>query len=147
MFFFNLFVTIAFFFNNFFGIISSDLRMEKKDIQINDKKIEVELAQTPEQQIQGLSDRRKLGDDKGMLFLFTDYKLRSFWMKDMRFAIDIIWIKDNKIADITANVAPPKNKGDYLKIYQPKEKVDKVLEVNAGFVEGNNVKIGDAVKY
>jgi uncharacterized membrane protein (UPF0127 family) len=67
-------------------------------------------------------------------------------MKDMLFPIDIIWIKDFKIVDIASNVLPEGAKNILeLKVYYPKDKADKVLEINAGLAEKYGFKIGDEV--
>jgi uncharacterized membrane protein (UPF0127 family) len=67
-------------------------------------------------------------------------------MKDMKFAIDIIWVKDNKIVDITPNVEPQPNKSVFnLTVYYPSEAVDKVLELVAGTAEKYNIKINDEI--
>ncbi|MCX6796303.1 MAG: DUF192 domain-containing protein, partial [Candidatus Falkowbacteria bacterium] len=93
----------------------------------------------------GLSYQKTLGENGGMLFIFPDYQVRSFWMKDMNFPLDIIWIKDDKIVKISANLAPegnqPKN------IYSSDEPVNYVLEVNAGFCGKNKIKIGEQIQY
>ncbi|MBI3980400.1 DUF192 domain-containing protein [Candidatus Microgenomates bacterium] len=112
-------------------------------ITIADKKIEVELAQNPEQWQQGLGNRTSLPKDKGMFFLFSKKDYYRFWMKNMRFALDFIWIDQNVVVDLTQNVPEI----DQEKIYQPKFPVDRVLEVNAGFVKENQVKIGDHINF
>ncbi len=111
-------------------------------VEINDIIIPVELADTLEKHIQGLSDKEELID--GMLFLFDERQIRSFWMKNMHFPIDIIWIDDEKIVNISKNLPPEGEnpKKTYSSIYP----VYYVLEVNAGFCEQNNISIGDRVK-
>ena len=80
-----------------------------------------------------------------MLFVFPRKQIRSFWMKDMNFPLDIIWISDNKIIKIDKDLQPegenPKNK------YQTIQRVDKVLEVNSGFTDKYKIKAGDEVKF
>ena len=111
-------------------------------VEINDIIIPVELVDTPEKHIQGLSDRKELNG--GMLFLFDERQVRSFWMKNMHFPIDIIWISHRRVVNISKNLQPEgKNpKKTYSSIYP----VYYVLEVNAGFCEENNISIGDRVK-
>jgi len=84
-----------------------------------------------------------------MLFVFEQENIRqSFWMKDMNFAIDIIWISDEEIIQIDENIPPPDPgmPDSELKSYLPNQPIDYVLEVNAGFSDENNIKIGDPVK-
>ncbi|MCX6743404.1 MAG: DUF192 domain-containing protein, partial [Candidatus Parcubacteria bacterium] len=64
----------------------------KGKVVIDGKSISVEVAKTPEQIVAGLSNRNNLGQNSGMLFVFSDKRYRFFWMKDMKFSLDIIWI-------------------------------------------------------
>ena len=112
-------------------------------VVINDKKIKVEIADEFLEVKQGLSDREKLADKKGMLFVFEDKNERIFWMKNMHFPLDIIWIEDEKIVGIEKNL-PPEGENP-KKQYYSKIPVNYVLEVNAGFTDKNNIKVGDKV--
>lgn len=122
-------------------------------LMIANKKNFVEIAKTEKQLTRGLSGRDKLKADEGMLFVFTSPGHYGFWMKEMKFDLDLIWIKDKKIIGITAKVsAPVKDKGlrikdNELPVYYPPSGVDLVLEVNAGWSERNGVKIGDEVRF
>lgn len=114
-------------------------------IEINNIKIKTEVVSTVPSQRQGLSNRQNLDENAGMLFVFPDYKIRTFWMKDMKFSIDIIWILNNKIIDITKNAPMPS--GETIPTFESTESINYVLEVNAGFSEKNSIKIGDMVKF
>lgn len=106
----------------------------------------VEVASTTIARARGLSGRDGLGADQGMLFLFNGYDTYGFWMKDMKFSIDMIWIKGNAVAGFSENAAPEPGASLWkLKIYYPPEAVDKVLEVNAGTVVKDGIKKGDTV--
>ena len=120
--------------------------VNKKEIVIGSEKLLVEVADTPEAWAKGLGGREQLAENEGMIFVFPNANFYSFWMKGMKFGLDFIWIKGDKIIDITQNVLPPKDAFDQLPIYQPKQIIDKVLEVNAGWVERHRVTIGDNVK-
>jgi uncharacterized membrane protein (UPF0127 family) len=110
---------------------------------INGHQVAVEVADTPEKQIRGLSNHAPLNDDQGMLFVFPDKQLRTFWMKKMLFPLDIIWIDDDRIVKISGDLPPeglnPK------KIYDSGKPINYVLEVNAGWAMRNGIKIGDSV--
>lgn len=106
-------------------------------VEIDGKKIAVELAVTPEQKIKGLSNRSSLGEEAGMLFLFDDKDRLTFWMKDMQFNLDFIWIADDKIVDTHRNVPAPAQNHGSLDVYSPSVPADKVLEVNAGWIQEN----------
>jgi len=115
---------------------------------IGGKKIDVELANTPEKRTLGLSDRESLNDEDGMLFTFDKQDTSpAFWMKDMNFSIEIIWINDGKVIQIDKNVPPPEPQTPEaeLTLYKPAQPIDYVLEVASGFSEENEIKLGDNV--
>lgn len=120
---------------------------KSKTFHIGSANINVEIADTDAKRSQGLSDRTNLPDNTGMLFLFPKSGIYPFWMKDMHFPLDFIWISNKKVSDITEKVPNPQNPGDQLPLYSSREPVDMVLEVNAGFVEKNHIKIGDRAEY
>jgi hypothetical protein len=115
------------------------------EVVINDKTIKAEIANNPYSRYRGLSGREELCADCGMLFVFPQKANETFVMRNMKFALDIIWISDNEIIKIDKNLVPegaiPKN------FYSSGESVDYVLEVNGGFADGNNIKAGDLVKF
>ena len=117
---------------------------EINQVVINNKIIKIEIADDPEEWRRGLSYRENLCDNCGMLFVYPDKKVRSFWMKDMNFPIDIIWIDDNEIVKIDKDLKPegkfPKNH------YSSDNPVDYVLEVNANYTEKNNINVNDRVE-
>jgi hypothetical protein len=119
-----------------------------KTVKIGNSSIKAEVADTDAARQKGLSGRSSLGKDSGMLFVITNNKVTpTFWMKDMKIAIDIIWIKSGKVIQIDKNVPPasfgtPDNK---LKLYSPKSAVDYVLEVNSGYSDLKGIKVEDAV--
>lgn len=119
-----------------------------KQIQIGNKKIFVEVAKTQQERKNGLSGRELLEKDSGMLFVFEEQNIKPlFWMKGMKFAIDIIWIDNNKVVKIDKNVQPPDQNtpDEKLPLYGPGQPIDFVLEVPAGFAVENDIKIGDSV--
>lgn len=115
-------------------------------VKIGQKTFNVELAITADQQELGLGSRDSLAKNAGMLFVFKPAQTATFWMKDMRFNLDMVWISDGKIVDISRNLPAPKsgtNPAD-LPTYSPNVLVDYVLEINAGQSVG--MKIGDHVE-
>lgn len=80
-----------------------------------------------------------------MLFIFEDQSQHSFWMKNMRFSLDIIWIDKNKtITGITKNSQPCQGPCETISCAG---EAKYVLEVNAGFADKNKIKIGDELKF
>lgn len=103
----------------------------------------VELARTPEQHIRGLSGRPGLKSGQGMLFVYDRPQPVSIWMKDMRFPLDIVWIRDGRIVKIEKN-APPLTPTGPERIYTAS--ADLVLEVPAGFADRKRIRVGDTVQ-
>lgn len=115
--------------------------------RVGDTVIDTELAVTPAQLSRGLSYRDSLDEDSGMLFLFKNRALQNFWMQGMRFPLDFVWIDGDKVVDITEDVQAPKGLSEHLRIYSPRVEVNKVLEVNSGFVAKNGIKVGDRLTF
>ena len=114
-------------------------------LTINGVKVNLSIANTPSEQVQGLSYQKSLGKNDGKLFIFAKKQDLTFWMKNMNFPLDIIWINDDKIVKIDKNLPPEGDKPG--KTYNSNVPVNYVLEVNAGYSELRNIKIGDEVKY
>ena len=113
-------------------------------VKIAGKILKVELALTPEKQEQGLSGRKELKEDESMLFIFNHTGQYPFWMKDMNFAIDIIWIGENlQVVYIKKNAQPE----SYPETFIPPQDAEYVLEVLASFSEKNNLRVGDEVEF
>lgn len=119
---------------------------QKPSVSINNRIFNVKIAKTNEERAKGLSIYDKLPVNEGMLFTFTKADYYTFWMKDMKFPIDIIYIKDDKIVYIFQNVLAPSSEFDRLPIYKPTKKANYVLEINAGLSKKYNFKVGNEVK-
>jgi len=117
-------------------------------IKIADKILKVDIALTPEAQQRGLSGREKLKEDEGMLFIFDHMDKYSFWMKDMNFPLDIIWIAGEDLRDLRVVYIKKDAKPEsYPETFSPAKNAKYVLEVNALFSEKNNLKEGDKVEF
>ncbi|MBI4059243.1 DUF192 domain-containing protein [Candidatus Microgenomates bacterium] len=130
------------------SLLKTNITPSLPQVKIGEKVIPVEIADTNDKRQKGLSGRNSLGENQGMLFALEQNSIPAFWMKDMKFAIDMIWIDDGKVVDITKNVPvpAPKTKTEELIRYRPQQPVDYVLEVNAGWVDQNNLQTGIAVE-
>jgi uncharacterized membrane protein (UPF0127 family) len=106
----------------------------------------VDVADDQAEQEKGLSGRPALPQHRGMLFVYPEPSRPGFWMKDMRFPIDIIWIgADSKIVAVLPNLSPE----TYPSVFSPPEEVAPVryvLEVNAGSAGRLNWQVGDSVQ-
>lgn len=120
---------------------------EKKDyasFQIGEKNISVQVFDDLGERVKGLSGVKKLNDDEGAFFIFDKPDFYGIWMKEMNFAIDIVWIdEDFKIVYVENNVLPT----TFPKVFYPSQKSLYVLEIGAGFLQKNEIKIGDSVKF
>jgi uncharacterized membrane protein (UPF0127 family) len=104
-------------------------------------RVRVELALTPEQQERGLMFRRELARDSGMLFVFPESEIHSFWMKNTPLPLDMIFIgEDAHIVGIVDHTVPFSTTSRLVP--HPSRYV---LEVNAGFSAEHGVKAGDRV--
>lgn len=88
------------------------------------------IAKTPAEITQGLSGHEKLPQDMGMLFYFDTPAIYPFWMPNMKFPLDIIWIKDETVQEVAQLGIPVP--GQSIPTYTPKSTADRVLEVEAG---------------
>ncbi len=118
-------------------------------VEIDGLKIPVEVVREGREIERGLGYRESLNKDSGMLFDFPyDNVQPSFWMKGMRFPIDIIWINDNIVVGVESSAPnmPQGIKDSDLQTYPAPTGIDYVLEVNAGFSEKRGIDVGDSVK-
>ena len=114
----------------------------KAIVEIGGREISVEIADEPDEQVQGLSGREGLPENEGMLFVFERPGFYKFWMKEMRFAIDVVWIgADWKIVGVSRNVLPESYPGAIL----PPARAQYVLELDAGLAAKYGLKPGDNV--
>ena len=111
---------------------------------VKDQTLKVEIVADERSRARGLSGRLELASDEAMVFLFDKPDFHNFWMKDMFFPIDIIWINNGQIVDIIENVPAPAFGEVKLPLYSPKEPITIVLEVNAGWSKKHNIQIGDS---
>lgn len=115
---------------------------QKKEITIKEKVIHVSIADTYETRAKGLSNTDPLLENEGMLFVFATPGYYGFWMKDMKYPLDIIWLDKNyKVVSLQKDISPE----SYPTIFKPQVLASYVLEVPAGFVELYGIQNGDFV--
>ena len=108
--------------------------------------ISVEVADTVEKRSLGLGKRSGLENGWGMLFVFEKRKQHGFWMKDMQFPLDIIWLDNHRIAHILRNVQPAKS-GVIPPVMTPPVAGNFVLEIDAGRADELKLQVGQRLKY
>jgi len=117
--------------------------MTTSTVEIHGQTIRVSIADTPALRERGLGGRAALSPDEGMLFVFPQDGTYAFWMKDMRFSIDILWIAhDGTIVHIAPSVSPD----TYPHSFAPQELARFVLELPAGYAQAHTIQRGDTVK-
>ncbi len=122
--------------------VLTERKIETTVISIGGVIINAVISDTAEERGHGLSGRKTLLPNEGMLFVFEKPDRHGFWMKDMNFGIDIVWIDENKkIIYMEENILPE----SFPIIFQPILPALYVLEVPSGFVFTNKIKIGDSV--
>lgn len=106
-------------------------------------KIDIEIADTDAKREQGLMYRRQMEQNRGMLFVFDDVDLRSFWMKNTYLPLDILYLNaQKKIVKICENM-PTLNEQPIPSDFPAKY----VIEVNAGFCALNRISVGDGMTF
>ncbi|MFA4942080.1 MAG: DUF192 domain-containing protein [Patescibacteria group bacterium] len=126
-----------------FYLMIGQLKRQENYVIINKNlKITVELAQNDLERYQGLSNRKSLCQNCGMLFSWPDPEVQYFVMRDMKFPLDIIFIADQKIVKIENNLWP---EDDPTINYSSDVPVNYALEVNGGLTERYGVSVGDEV--
>ena len=119
-------------------------------VHIGGASYSVDLAVLPEERRQGLSGRESMAPDAGMLFVFEEEQLLHFWMKEMHFPLDIIWIDAQcRLVSVAADVpTPPPDAGnEEIPRAQSPSPARFVLEVNAGEAARNGLSPGDPVEF
>mgnify|MGYP001586068946 CR=1 FL=1 len=112
------------------------------NLRVGTHEYSVEIADTVIKQAQGLSGRSSLAENSGMLFVFKNPSMQSFWMVGMQFPLDFVWINEGKVIGVTENVPfTPQTARQ-----SPPSPANMVLELSAGSVERDGIKVGDVVE-
>ena len=112
----------------------------KVEIKIGETALKVWVADTDKERVRGLSGKTSLTSDEGMLFVFDKPGTYGFWMKEMNFPIDIIWIDDeNKVIGAQKSLSP----ASYPEVFYPSQDIKYALEVRAGFDQEHGLKNGE----
>ena len=138
----NIFISFALLFCLGFLIYKVDSRSDTK-INICGRNLYVDISDSTLERKQGLSGREYIGESEGMLFMFERPQIAGFWMKDMLFPIDIIWInEDMEIVGVEREVSPE----TFPKVFYSGVPIKYVLEANSGFFALNKCSISDKLE-
>ena len=105
--------------------------------------IEIEIANDNNSRMQGLMNRDSLGINKGMLFIYSQASIQTYWMKNTRMSLDIIFIGDDKKVKYIASHTTPYSTNPIPGFYPSRY----VIEVNAGFCQEYNIKPGVLIDF
>lgn len=118
------------------------LQYEHINVVIDGVILGAELADSSAKQVRGLSGRMRLGARDAMLFQFPQERRYGMWMKEMNFAIDIIWIDNNlNVVDFVANATPD----TFPHVFEPSLPATYVLETEAGFIKKNGISTSSQI--
>ena len=118
---------------------------KKTSISIYGFKVLLALAATDEQRIRGLSGLEKLNENEGMLFLFDKPSKQGFWMNEMKFPIDILWLNsDSRVVHIEKNLEPCII-FVACHVYTPQVDSLYVLELRSGFTNDHSIQNGTRI--
>lgn len=111
---------------------------------VGEAKFRVEVRDDDVGRSLGLSGRESMSEDEGVLFVFDEPDRPVFWMKDMLFPLDVVWIRDGMVVGVQENVPAPSEESPIARTMVPAVEVDSVLELNAGVIQKNEITVGDA---
>ncbi|MEY4602242.1 MAG: hypothetical protein RL292_183 [Candidatus Parcubacteria bacterium] len=124
--------------------VAPEISYTKKEVMLGNMLFRLEVADTFALQERGLSYRQSLAPQTGMLFVFDTPGMYYFWMKDMNFPIDIVWLDQNKkVVHIEHALSP----STYPDSFGPETPTQYVIEIPAGEVKGAGLSKGDVVSF
>ncbi len=122
------------------------LQVNPARIRIGHAELTVEVARDAASRARGLSGRDALPGDAGMIFIFPSGGERTFWMKDTRIPLDILWVREGTVVGMEENVQPGAGLSSaQLPRFHSPGPIDIVVEVNAGWARRMGVTVGDRV--
>ena len=116
---------------------------ETLDIQINGINLQVEVAATHEERVLGLMHRKKLPENKGMLFIYPSERIIKLWMKNTLIPLSVAFLNKNKKIINIEKMEPNQT----TLIYKSKDLALYAVEVNQGWFEINKISVGDRFKF
>lgn len=117
------------------------------NVTVNGVELVADVAATNDQRSKGLSVKDTLNESEAMLFVFNTEREHSFWMKGMKFPIDIIWLDDDKEVVHVEHSLEPCIPDEFCQPYDPDDNSLYVLETVAGFAQKYNVTDGTQVEF
>ena len=119
----------------------------ERNILVDNRAYRLAVADTPEEREQGLQGCHQVPERSGMLFVFENRQIPTFWMKGMVIPIDIVWVREGKVVGIKANLPPLTNQTDNPQVYSPSIPIDAVIELGANQAAELGIEIGATVQF
>jgi len=114
-----------------------------RTLQIHGESVQLEVVSTPAAQSKGLGGRATMSNDRGMLFTFAQPTVQCFWMKDMQFSLDIVWLNSSKKVVMIEKDVSPKT---YPKAFCAPTTAY-VIEINAGKAASLGIRTGETLRF
>jgi uncharacterized membrane protein (UPF0127 family) len=127
------------------SLAACSARANGPSVELKGQRFDVEIAETEPSRERGLMFRDSMPTDHGMLFLFDDNAVRTFWMKNCRMPLDILYF-DDKYKLVSVQQRVPACRSEPCPVYPSEGAAKYVLELNAGMADKLGVKAGDALK-
>jgi uncharacterized membrane protein (UPF0127 family) len=113
-------------------------------LKVADQTFDLLIADDTDERQIGLSNRESLPENQGMIFYFESPSKHCFWMKDTKIPLDIIWLNEKKkVVHVKYNAQP----GSYPESYCPEDPASAVIELNAGRLTPDQIKVGQVFQY
>ncbi len=125
-------------------VIWRDVEYGTISVELNEEDVTLALAADPARRRLGLSEVETLPEEYGMLFVFPAEEPHGFWMKQMNFSLDIIWLdRDRKIIKVMSNVSPE----TFPTTFGQEVNSQFVIELNIGSVQRYGLELGQEVEF
>lgn len=127
-------------------LLACAARASGASVTLDGRHFDVEIAADPASQERGLMFRESMPAEHGMLFVFADSQVRTFWMKNTHIPLDILYFDaDYKLVSMQQRVPPCVSGGNQCPVYPSTGPARYVLELNAGTADALGVKVGDVL--
>jgi hypothetical protein len=124
------------------GQSTSSAPAKSYNLQTPSRTYDLEVAVTPEEQSKGLGGRETMRVDAGMIFWYPDQAERCFWMKDTRFALDIIWVgSDKRITKLQERLSPDTYPNQFC------ANARYVIELRSGEAARSSLRVGQRLSF
>ena len=128
------------------GLSACAARASGPYVELDGHRFQIEIAADEPSRERGLMFRENMPADHGMLFVFDDAQVRTFWMKNTPLPLDILYFDQNyKLVSVQQRVPSCLNSGNNCPVYPTDGAAQYVLELNAGTADKIGVKPGDAL--